>query len=123
MCGNGPTQNLIAYLGGFPAAGGVWTFAGTGHNSNYDPTIDAPGVYTYTIGATAPCTSSVATATVSETNATNWYADADGDGAGDPLTLQLACVQPVGFVASSNDGCPADPLKITAGICGCGQFA
>ena len=32
-----------------------------------------------------------------------WYADADGDGHGNAATVQTACSQPVGYVASSDD--------------------
>ncbi|MFZ8837239.1 MAG: cadherin domain-containing protein, partial [Flavobacteriales bacterium] len=49
-----------------------------------------------------------------------WYADVDADGAGDPATTQSACTQPAGYVAVAGDGCPSDPNKTAAGICGCG---
>jgi len=32
-----------------------------------------------------------------------WYADADGDGHGNAANVQMACSQPVGFVASNDD--------------------
>jgi hypothetical protein len=51
---------------------------------------------------------------------TTWYADQDGDGLGDPLTTQLACAQPQGYVAAGGDECPNDPMKTAPGICGCG---
>ncbi len=35
--------------------------------------------------------------------AVNWFADADGDGYGDPAVQDLGCAQPVGFVADSTD--------------------
>jgi len=34
---------------------------------------------------------------------TTWYADADGDGYGDPGTVSTACSQPTGFVSNSAD--------------------
>lgn len=49
-----------------------------------------------------------------------WYADADGDGHGDPDVSVVACAQPAGHVASGIDRCPDDPLKTTPGSCGCG---
>ncbi|MDA1336935.1 MAG: hypothetical protein O2818_08625 [Bacteroidetes bacterium] len=54
------------------------------------------------------------------TFATTWYADTDADGAGDPATTQSACTQPAGYVAVAGDGCPSDPNKTAAGVCGCG---
>ena len=40
----------------------------------------------------------------------DWYADADGDGYGDPATHVLACQQPIGHVAESSDCDDTDPL-------------
>ncbi|MFM2164654.1 MAG: hypothetical protein RL325_1091, partial [Planctomycetota bacterium] len=37
-----------------------------------------------------------------------FFADADGDGAGDPAATTLACSAPAGFVANSNDQCPTE---------------
>ncbi|WKZ67672.1 MAG: T9SS type A sorting domain-containing protein [Flavobacteriales bacterium] len=37
---------------------------------------------------------------------TTWYADADGDGLGDPNDTQLACAQPEDHVAVAGDACP-----------------
>ena len=49
-----------------------------------------------------------------------FYADTDGDGAGDAAATTLACSLPNGYVATAGDGCPADGAKIAPGICGCG---
>jgi hypothetical protein len=35
-----------------------------------------------------------------------WYADADGDGFGDPSDMLTACAQPEGYVANGDDNCP-----------------
>ena len=50
---------------------------------------------------------------------TTWYADTDGDGAGDSATTQSSCVQPVGYVSTSTDNCPGNASKTEPGICGC----
>ena len=42
-------------------------------------------------------------------DAETWYADDDGDGYGDLTSTALACDQPVGFVASSDDCDDTDP--------------
>ena len=36
-----------------------------------------------------------------------FYADADGDGFGDPVVDSIACSTPVGYVANNTDNCPA----------------
>ncbi|MBS1582659.1 MAG: proprotein convertase P-domain-containing protein, partial [Bacteroidetes bacterium] len=53
---------------------------------------------------------------------TTYYADTDGDGAGDPSAplAGFTCTVPAGYVASNTDGCPNDPNKVAPGACGCG---
>ena len=43
---------------------------------------------------------------------TLYYADLDGDGAGDPSSSSLACSPPAGYVANADDGCPLEPLLL-----------
>ncbi len=57
---------------------------------------------------------------VIEPTAPLWYQDSDNDGAGDPLVSVRSCTQPAGYVSSSTDLCPLDPLKLAPGQCGCG---
>ena len=50
------------------------------------------------------------------------YADADGDGAGDPASTMTYCTDvPEGFVLVAGDGCPDDAGKTDPGTCGCGS--
>jgi hypothetical protein len=42
-------------------------------------------------------------------DAPQWFADADGDGYGDPATYTSACVQPIGYVADDSDCVDTDP--------------
>ena len=64
VCGNGAPINLRNSLGGAPAAGGTWSGGLVG--GMYDPAVNAPGPYTYTVTGVAPCANSTATVTVTE---------------------------------------------------------
>jgi len=48
--------------------------------------------------------------------ATNWYADADGDGFGDPNTTMLACEQPENYVTDNSDCDDSNPSINPDGI-------
>ncbi len=64
--------DLFPLLGADAQSGGVWSPALTSGTGEFDPSIDASGVYTYTVAATGPCSpDSVAeiTVTVSDTPA------------------------------------------------------
>ena len=63
ICSNIAPVDLINYLAGTPQAGGTWSpvlASGTGF---FDPAIDLPGNYTYTVGAPF-CNPDIATLTV-----------------------------------------------------------
>ncbi|HEY0978750.1 MAG TPA: HYR domain-containing protein [Flavobacteriales bacterium] len=52
-----------------------------------------------------------------------WYADADGDGSGDPSSTLpgYTCLPtPTGYVLVGGDLCDNDPQKLVPGACGCG---
>ncbi len=129
ICANGTTAGLG---GNTPVAGaGLWVVAsgGTGTFSPNASTPNATFTHTggsgpvelrWTITSTLGCGSSYMPVIITVEQPTTWYADADGDGAGDPTVSQASCTQPPGFVANANDLCPGDTDKTEPGVCGCG---
>lgn len=74
FCSNSPSQNLGAGLNGNPDPGGSWTYhppvgSPVSHSSIYNPVLDAPGSYVYTVLGMTPCPNATATVTVAETPA------------------------------------------------------
>ncbi len=73
VCTNAPAFALIGSLGGTPAVNGSWT----GPNAlpvpggQFTPGTSLPGTYTYTVPGFSPCTSAVATVSVSQSIAPN----------------------------------------------------
>src|SRR5690606_24236819 len=62
LCNNDPSTDLFTSLGGTPGTGGSWSPAMSSGSGIFNPSVDAAGVYTYTI--TNSCGSSTATVTV-----------------------------------------------------------
>jgi hypothetical protein len=67
LCGNDAPVNLFSILGGTPMNTGTWTGPSvlTGGNlGSFNPSVNLPGVYTYTVLGTPPCANASATITV-----------------------------------------------------------
>jgi gliding motility-associated-like protein len=57
VCPDAAPADLFDALGGSPGGGGAWTApGGVGSDGQFNPSTDEPGIYTYTLTATAPCT-------------------------------------------------------------------
>ncbi len=83
FCTNYPAADLFAFLGGSPQPGGTWSPALASGTGVFDPLVDAPGVYIYTVGG-GLCATDTASVTVGVGQSPN----AGGAGA----TLQInAC--------------------------------
>ena len=111
VCSSDPPFPLFGMLGGEPQTGGSWRYGLLAASSTFDPAVNAPGVYRYniqTLGSGGGCTD-FALVTVAVDTASTWYADADGDGLGDPADTLLACNPPMDYVAVTGDACPAVP--------------
>ncbi|MFT3687300.1 MAG: gliding motility-associated C-terminal domain-containing protein [Phycisphaerales bacterium] len=67
ICSNQNPVDLLNSLTGTPQTGGIWTPALASGSGMFNPAIDSPGVYTYTITGIAPCVNDTATVTVSIT--------------------------------------------------------
>lgn len=74
FCSNGTSLSLFLSLTGSPSTGGNWTGPSVlsgGSNGVYNPLINIPGVYTYTLVGTGGCPNASATITVVENLAPN----------------------------------------------------
>lgn len=108
VCSSDPPFALFNLLGGQPETGGSWRFGLLAASSIFNPAVNTPGAYRYsiqTLGSGGGCYD-FAFVTVAVDTASTWYADADGDGLGDAADTLLACAQPSGFVSTADDGCP-----------------
>lgn len=70
LCSNFPSVDLFTFLNGTPQSGGVWTPTLVSGTGIFNPAVDAPGVYTYTVGGSL-CVTASATVTVNVTQSPN----------------------------------------------------
>jgi gliding motility-associated-like protein len=64
LCTTDGPASLFNALEGSPQTGGTWSGPSTLVNGQFDPAVHAPGSYTYTVSAPAPCVASTATVQV-----------------------------------------------------------
>lgn len=64
LCPGDDLVDLFELLGGTPDVSGSWTPVLSLGTGLFDPALDAPGTYTYTVSGQAPCTDASATVTV-----------------------------------------------------------
>jgi gliding motility-associated-like protein len=64
ICEDSAPINLFDFLNGTPDVNGSWSPALASGTGIFDPSVDAAGVYTYTVLGTAPCANASATVTV-----------------------------------------------------------
>lgn len=77
VCSNDAPFGLTDSLGGTPAFSGIWTTPlGDTISGVFTPETSPPGVYTYTVPATAPCANAVSTITITVNARANAGADA-----------------------------------------------
>jgi hypothetical protein len=70
VCADDDAFNMTDSLLGTPSALGSWTNPfSQATDAIYDPGLDPPGVYTYTVTGTSPCQNGIATLTIEENEA------------------------------------------------------
>lgn len=65
LCTDSDDVLLSTVLGGNPDTGGSWSGPSTLTAGTFSPSVSAPGVYTYSVLSSAPCTTATATVTIS----------------------------------------------------------
>ncbi len=75
----------------------------SGANSTYSPPALTQTTYYRRNVTSGSCTSSSNVVTILVNSSTTWYADADGDGYGNPAVSMAACAQPSGYVVDNTD--------------------
>ncbi len=99
ICSTDPTFNLFTLLGPDADPGGTWQYLPGGnpinHTGIYNPVIDQPGSYRYTVPGTLPCPNDVALINVTEPVAPN---------AGCPATVSV-CSSQGSFIMRLSLGC------------------
>lgn len=75
ICSDATPISLSIGLQGTPDLGGVWRRNGIIVPGIYNPSVDEPGVYTYTVSGSGPCPDATASVTVIEPQASNAGAD------------------------------------------------
>ncbi|MEO8732733.1 MAG: gliding motility-associated C-terminal domain-containing protein [Flavobacteriales bacterium] len=76
ICNNAGSLSLLGLLGGAPDNNGTWVFqpamgAAVPHGPVFNPLVDAPGAYVYTVPGSAPCGNATATAQITLVPAPN----------------------------------------------------
>ncbi len=71
ICSTDDPLNLFPLLGPLAETGGQWTFVGSPHSGIYNPAVDVPGVYRYTLFGQVPCPNDDGFITVTEPQAPN----------------------------------------------------
>ncbi len=89
-----------------------WSNGATTSTNTVTPTTNTTYSCTVTSGSQT-CTASI---DINVTPQSSWYADADGDGFGNPNATQSACTQPVGFVSNINDCNDNQALAYTGAV-------
>ena len=72
VCSTDPPFNLYQELGGMPNVGGAWTAPiGIAMSGVFDPAVDPPGVYVYTVVGVPPCMNATSTLVITVAQAPN----------------------------------------------------
>jgi len=64
LCSTSGITALFPKLTGTPQGGGTWSHNGAGHGSTFNPAIDIPGIYAYSVQGTGGCKNDTAVVTV-----------------------------------------------------------
>lgn len=116
ICSNGAPIALFDLLGPDAQQGGSWQFftQGIPHSGIYNPAVDSPGLYCYTVSGQLPCANAVACVEVDEPAVPNAGCNASINVCSDqtpiPMVNNLGCAPQTGGTWVDPDGEPHGPF-------------
>ena len=104
FCDTDPQMNLIDQLNGQPVNNGSWTYNGNSVPGTFDPAIDPPGIYTYSIlgSSSGTCPGDAATVTLDVFSASSISITSPSVLCSDENSFTLTGIPPAGWSTQGN---------------------
>ncbi len=117
LCSTSGITAMFPYLTGNPQTGGTWSYNGVSHGSSFNPNVDQPGPYAYTVQGSGGCANDTAIVTVALNQMPNAGCNGvlticDDTLAAIVLRSVLNCSPATGGTWTDADGNPANEIYL-----------